>query len=51
MFQVQWNMVFNLLEHGDFLMNFRFWLGGVELRKSISLSSLNFLQGYEKCQI
>ena len=29
-------------------MNFRFWLVGVELRKSISL---NFLQGYEKCQI
>jgi hypothetical protein len=44
-------LVFKLLKHGHFLMNFRFWLPGVELRKSISPSSMNFLQGYEKCQI
>ena len=27
------------------------WLLGVELRKSIALTSLNFLKGYEKSQI
>ena len=43
-FWVQWNLVFKLLEHGHFLMNFRFWLLGIELRISISLSSLKNLK-------
>ena len=34
-----------------FLMNFKFWLLRVEFSKSLSLSSLNFMRGYEKCQI
>ena len=36
---------------GIFLRSFIFGLFGVELRTSIGLSSLNFLQGYEKYQI
>ena len=35
----------------DFLVNFRFWLVWLELRKSKALSSLNFLQRNEKYQI
>ena len=41
------NLDFKLLKLGHFLMNFRFWLLGVELRKGMSISSLDFLQGYE----
>jgi hypothetical protein len=43
--------VFKLLKHQHFLTNVRFWLLGIELRKSIALSSLNFLQGHEKYHI
>ena len=50
-FEFSWTWVLNCSNKGFFLMNCRFWLLGVELRKSISLSSLNFLEGYEKCQI
>ena len=39
---------FKLIEHGHFLMNSKLWLLAVELRKRISL---DFLQGYENCQI
>ena len=37
-----------LFKHGHFLMNFRFWLLWVELRKTITL---NFLQRYKEYQI
>ena len=43
-FWVHWNLFFKLLKHGHFLINFRFWLVWVELRKNKALSSVNFLQ-------
>ena len=40
---VHWGLVIKLLKHRQFLINQRFWLLRVELKKSVALSSMNFL--------
>ena len=41
------NLVFKLLEHGHFLMNFRLWLLGVELRKAVLTEFFQLLNQFK----